>query len=204
MGTSDQAGGSYDGPPALSPDQRRPVGGATRFRASRRILVAVALGLLTCIQGLAQTSQAAQPEKRDTAAPAGGLAGAVQSTNPGPKDYPPNLIVQSTGAPDERLDVAAALDQGTRLFLLQARYHDAGNGQADYDLAGPQGVSQRPLRNVFAPLREWLAAPGHEHEMAYKHHLLCGPEGTFPAEMNTWEVEVLEAEMGRQDFSGMV
>jgi hypothetical protein len=93
------------------------------------------------------------------------LAGAVQSTNPGPKDYPPNLIVQSTGAPDERLDVAAALDQGTRLFLLQARYQDAGNGQADYYLAGPQGVSHRPLRNVFARLREWLAAPGHEHEM---------------------------------------
>ena len=44
-------------------------------------------------------------------------------------------------------------------------------------------------------------ADGRQNPLpAYKHHLLCGHEGTFPAEMNTWEVEVLEAEMGRQDF----
>ena len=160
---------------------------ATRFRWSRRMLVAVAasvLGLLTCIQGLAQTSpavvQAAQPDQRDPAAPAGGLAGTVQSTNSGPKDYPPNLIVQSTGAPDERLDVAAALDQGTRLFLLQARYQDAGNGQVDYYLAGPQGVSHQPLRELFAPLREWLAAPGHEHEMV-RLGLRTDPRSANPA-----------------------
>ena len=160
---------------------------ATRFRWSRRMLVAVAaavLGLLNCIQGLAQTSpavvQAAQPDQRDPAAPAGGLAGTVQSTNSGPKDYPPNLIVQSTGAPDERLDVAAALDQGTRLFLLQARYQDAGNGQADYYLAGPQGVSHQPLRELFAPLREWLAAPRHEHEMV-RLGLRTDPRSANPA-----------------------
>src|SRR5258706_376096 len=74
----------------------------------------------------------APPPQPPVPPPAGGLASPVQSTRSGPKDYPPNLIVQSTGAPDEQLDVAAALDQGTRLFLLQARYQDAGNGQADY------------------------------------------------------------------------
>jgi hypothetical protein len=99
------------------------------------------------------------------AAPAGGIVGAVPPTSSGPKDYPPNLIAQSTGVPDEQLDVAAALDQGTRLFLLQARYQDAGNGPADYYLAGPQGVSHQPLRALFAPLGTWLAAPGHEHEV---------------------------------------
>jgi type III restriction enzyme len=30
--------------------------------------------------------------------------------------------------------------------------------------------------------------------------MLCGEDGTFPAEMNTWEVKVLEAEMQRQGF----
>jgi hypothetical protein len=45
-------------------DRRRylPTSGAPSWLpgfSSRRILVAVALGLLTCIQGLAQTSQAA-------------------------------------------------------------------------------------------------------------------------------------------------
>jgi hypothetical protein len=119
---------------------------ATRRRWSRRMLVAVAASVLGLL-------------------PTGGIVGAVPSTSSGPKDYPPNLIVQSTGAPDERLDVVAALDQGTRLFLLQARYRDAGNGQADYYLAGPQGVSQQPLRALFAPLSAWLAAPGHEHAM---------------------------------------
>jgi hypothetical protein len=58
----------------------------------RRLLLAVAacvLGLLPGIPSLAQTGS-------------------------GPKDYPPNLIVQSTGAPDEQLNVAAGLDRGTR------------------------------------------------------------------------------------------
>ena len=70
--------------------------------------------------------------------------------------------VVSSGAPDQRLDVTAALDQGRRLFSLRARY-EAG----DYDLAGPAGVSHQLLAEVFAPLAAWLAAPGHEHEMVW-------------------------------------
>jgi hypothetical protein len=67
-------------------------------------------------------------------------------------------------APSEQLNVVAALDQGTRLFLLQARYQDAGDVQAEYYLAGPHGISHQSLRTLF-PLREWLAAHGHEHEL---------------------------------------
>ena len=126
------------------PTTSRSATAAARRRWSRHVIAAVAacvLGLLPGVPSLAQTSS-------------------------GPKDYPPNLIVRSTGAPDERLDVAAALDHGARLFLLQARYQDAGSGgQADYYLAGPHGASHQPLRELFAPLREWLAAPGHEHEI---------------------------------------
>jgi len=155
----------------LSPDGAG-VDPATRRRWSRRMLVAVAacvLGLLPGIPGLASAgpagAQAARPDQPPAASPAGGLVGAGPPSSSGPKDYAPNLIVHSTGAPDEQLNVAAALDQGTRLFLLQARYRDAGGGQADYFLAGPQGVSRQPLRSLFAPLGSWLAAPGHEHAM---------------------------------------
>jgi hypothetical protein len=162
-------------------------GAATRRPLTRCLLLAVAssvLGQLPGIPGLAPAGpavvQAAQPDQPHAAAPAGGLAGAVPPTGSGPKDYPPNLIVQSTGAADEQLNVAAALDQGTRLFLLQARYQDAGNGQADYYLAGPQGVSHQPVRELFPPLREWLAAPGHEHEMV-RFGLRTDPRSANPA-----------------------
>ena len=70
--------------------------------------------------------------------------------------------VVSSGALDQRLDMRAALDQGRRLFSLEARYQ-AG----EYDLAGPAGVSRQPLAEVFAPLAAWLTAPGHEHEMVW-------------------------------------
>lgn len=35
----------------------------------------------------------------------------------------------------------------------------------------------------------------------YKSHLLCDEEGNYPAEMNTWEVKVVETEMTREGFS---
>jgi hypothetical protein len=85
-------------------------------------------------------AQAAQPDQPHVAAPAGGLAGAVQSTDHRPTYDMLDGAVVSNGAPDQRLDVGAALGQGRGLFSLQARYQ-AG----DYDLAGPQGVSHQPL-----------------------------------------------------------
>jgi hypothetical protein len=102
---------------------------ATRRRWSRRMLVAVAacvFGLLPGVPSLAQTSpavvQAAQPDQPHAAAPAGGLAGAVPSADHGPTHDILKGAVVSSGAPDERLDVSAALDQGRRLFSLKARY----------------------------------------------------------------------------------
>ena len=84
------------------------------------------LGLLPGIPSLAQTSpvvvQAAQPDQPHVAAPAGGLAGAVPSADHGPTHDLLDGAVVSSGAPDERLDVSAALDQGRRLFSLEARY----------------------------------------------------------------------------------
>ncbi len=101
------------------PAEGRPAVAATRRRWPRRMLVAVAasvLGLLPGIPSLAPAGpavvQAAQPDQPHVAAPAGGLAGAVPPTSSGPTDYPPNFIVQSTGAPDEQLDVAATLEPG--------------------------------------------------------------------------------------------
>ena len=36
---------------------------------------------------------------------------------------------------------------------------------------------------------------------AYKSHLLCDEQGNYPAEMNAWEVKVVETEMKREGFS---
>ncbi len=152
------------------PAAGRAAGAATRRPLTRRLLLTVAasvLGLLPGIPGLAPAGsavvQAAQPDQ--PAAPVGGLAGAVPPTGSGPKDYPPNLIVQSTGAADEQLNVAAALDQGTRLFLLQARYRTRATARRTTTSPARKAVSHQPVRELFPPLREWLAAPGHEHEM---------------------------------------
>jgi hypothetical protein len=35
----------------------------------------------------------------------------------------------------------------------------------------------------------------------YKNHLLCDAQGNYPAELNTWEVKVVETEMKRDGFS---
>lgn len=35
----------------------------------------------------------------------------------------------------------------------------------------------------------------------YKSHLLCDAQGNYPAELNTWEVKVIETEMKREGFS---
>jgi hypothetical protein len=97
---------------------------------------------------------AAWAAARDDAVPAGGT----------PDHDLLDDAVGSSGAADEQLDVAAALDRGARLFSLQATYHDWGAGQADYYLAGPAGVSHQPLRALFGPLGAWLAAPDHDQQ----------------------------------------
>lgn len=45
-------------------------------------------------------------------------------------------------------------------------------------------------------------AGGSETDIpTYKHHLLCDEQGLYPAELDTWELAVLLAEMKRNDFS---
>ncbi|MER8464199.1 DEAD/DEAH box helicase family protein [Mesorhizobium sp. M1396] len=60
---------------------------------------------------------------------------------------------------------------------------------ADIDLAKPnswmEATSAREANGNEAPLP------------TYRHHMLCDEHGVFPAEMNTWEVDVLKAEMRR-------
>lgn len=62
----------------------------------------------------------------------------------------------------------------------------------DIDLAKPhswmEATSAREANGSEVPL------PTHEH------HLLCAKDGTFPAEMNAWEIEVLKAEIKREGF----
>ena len=46
-----------------------------------------------------------------------------------------------------------------------------------------------------------LEADGSETPLpTYEHHLLCNDDGLFPSEMNTWEIDVLKAEMQREGF----
>ncbi|MBV9545133.1 MAG: hypothetical protein JOY61_12250 [Chloroflexi bacterium] len=165
----------------------RSAGAATRRLISRLLVVAVAasvLGLLPGVQSLAPASpavvQAAEPDYPDTAPSASGRPDSGPPTSSRPRHDPLDEAVQSTGAPDEQLDIAAALDQGTRLFLLRARYDNLDNAQADYYLAGPQGVSHQPLGPLFAPLGAWLATPGHEHELV-RLGLQTDPRSANPA-----------------------
>lgn len=62
----------------------------------------------------------------------------------------------------------------------------------DVDLVKPEGR--------FEPTK----ARANDIETAlptYKCHLLCDPQGDYPAELNTWEVKVVETEAKREDFS---
>jgi len=179
------------------PTAGRTAGAATRRRWARRLLVAVAagvLGLLPGIQGLAPASpavvQAAQPDKPDAVPPTSGTSDVAPSAGSGPTHDLLDDAVVSTGAPDEQLDVAAALDQGTRLFSLHAGYQDG-----DYYLAGSQGVSHQPLRDLFAPLAAWLAAPGHEHEFVLLG-LSTDPREANPARFDA-ACQAFQASLGK-------
>jgi len=62
----------------------------------------------------------------------------------------------------------------------------------DIDLAKPKS------RMEATSVRE---ADGSETPLpTYEHHLLCDETGKFPAEMNSWEIDVLQAEMKRKGF----
>ncbi|KGV08755.1 DEAD/DEAH box helicase [Burkholderia pseudomallei] len=68
-------------------------------------------------------------------------------------------------------------------------------------------MSAEPEDIDLAKPKSWMAATsarnadGSEAPLpTYKHHMVCNEDGEFPAEMNAWEIEVLQAEMKRQGF----
>jgi len=64
----------------------------------------------------------------------------------------------------------------------------------------PQDVGLVKPEAKFEPTK--VRANDNETALpAYKSHLLCDENGNYPAEMNTWEVKVVEAEMKREGFS---
>jgi len=66
--------------------------------------------------------------------------------------------------------------------------------------AEPQDVDLVKPEAKFEPTK----ARANDIETAlpiYKSHLLCDAQGNYPAELNTWEVKVVETEMKREDFS---
>lgn len=68
-------------------------------------------------------------------------------------------------------------------------------------------MSTEPQDIDLAKPKSWMEATsvrerdGNETPLpTYEHHLLCDDDGAFPAEMNTWEIDVLQAEMKRKGF----
>jgi hypothetical protein len=64
----------------------------------------------------------------------------------------------------------------------------------------PQDVDLVKPEAKFEPTKTRV----NDNEMAlltYKGHLLCDEQGNYPAELNSWEVKVVESEMKRKDFS---
>lgn len=70
-----------------------------------------------------------------------------------------------------------------------------------------KGMSTEPGEIDLAKPKSWIVATtalevnGSKTPLpTYKQHMLCDDSGLFPAEMNEWEIAVLEAEMKRQGF----
>lgn len=64
----------------------------------------------------------------------------------------------------------------------------------------PQDVGLVKPEAKFEPTK--VRANDNETALpTYKSHLLCDENGNYPAEMNTWEVKVVETEMKREGFS---
>jgi hypothetical protein len=68
-------------------------------------------------------------------------------------------------------------------------------------------MSAEPEDIDLAKPKSWIEATsvretdGNETPLpTYEHHMLCCEDGTFPAEMNTWEIKVLNTEMQREGF----
>ncbi|MBU1249228.1 MAG: DEAD/DEAH box helicase family protein [Proteobacteria bacterium] len=70
-----------------------------------------------------------------------------------------------------------------------------------------KGMSTEPGEIDLAKPKSWIVSTtalekdGSKTPLpTYKQHMLCDESGNFPAEMNDWEIAVLETEMKRQGF----
>lgn len=65
--------------------------------------------------------------------------------------------------------------------------------------AEPQDVDLVQPEGRFEPTK--TRSNDVETELpTYKKHLLCDPQGNYPAELNSWEAKVVETEMKRKGF----
>ena len=110
--------------------------------------------------------------------------------------------------PQVRPYLDAEADQLAKTWLNQYRVSIKGLSDERQDVYRViREMSTEPADLDLAKPKSWMEATtareanGSETPLpTYQHHLLCDEHGLFPAEMNAWEIEVLQAEMGREGF----
>lgn len=107
-------------------------------------------------------------------------------------------------------DVELAADALAREWLTVTReQRQKLNDVRKAEYARLEGQSTQPERtNLVVPISAQADTSvrhpnGAEEELeSYLLHLMCSEEGSFPADLNSWEQKVLKREMERQDFVG--
>lgn len=112
--------------------------------------------------------------------------------------------------PELVTDVEEEADEQAREWLgltRVARKDLSDDRQAEYDRL--EGMSRRPERvSLTAPTlaqadTKVRDAQGKETALpTLRGHILAAEDGTFPVNLNTWELKVLETESGRSNFAG--
>jgi type III restriction enzyme len=108
--------------------------------------------------------------------------------------------------PDVKSFLDAEADKMAKAWLGEYRISIKGlsdERQEAYRLI--REMSTEPQDIDLAKPKSWMEATsvreadGSETPLpTYEHHLLCDETGQFPAEMNSWEIDVLQAEMKRK------
>lgn len=103
---------------------------------------------------------------------------------------PPPRSCRASGLPDTTVTSRPCRTTVATRIGRSALSRDA----QDVDLVLPLSVWERTT------VRE---ADGREHKLpTYPQHLLCDETGQYPAELNTWDCEVLKAELQRPGLLG--
>lgn len=110
--------------------------------------------------------------------------------------------------PDVKTYLDTEADKASKVWLDKYRIQIkdlSDERQEAYRLI--KGMSTEPQDIDLAKPKSWMEATsvreanGSETALpTYKHHMLCNEDGEFPAEMNEWEIKVLQAEIHRQGF----